>query len=147
MKTVSVIIVNYNGKGFVIDCLKTLERQDFKNFEMLIVDNASSDNSLDEIRRFLKREPLGSITKLIPLKRNVGFGGGNAEALKLAGGEYVALLNNDTAPDKEWLGELVKQMEIDSQVGICASKLIVFDTDIIDSAGDGFSTALKGFKR
>ena len=67
MEKVNVIIVNYNGEGFVIDCLKTLERQDFKNFEMLIVDNASSDNSLDEIRRFLKGSALSYNTKLIPL--------------------------------------------------------------------------------
>ena len=147
MKTVSVIIVNYNGDGSVLDCLKSLERQDFKDFEVLIVDNASADNSLDEIVRFLKREPLGSITKLVPLETNRGFGGGNAEALKLAGSEYIALLNNDTAPDKEWLGKLVRQMELDPQVGICASKLISDGSNVIDSAGDGFSTCLRGFKR
>lgn len=54
----------------------------------------------------LKREPLGSVTKLIPLETNVGFGGGNPEALKLAGGEYIALLNNDTKRDERWLEEL-----------------------------------------
>jgi GT2 family glycosyltransferase len=147
MKMVSVVIVNYNGNGAIIDCLKALERQDYKDFEVLIVDNASLDNSLDEIMRFLKREPLDSITQLIPLETNTGFGGGNAEALKLAGGEYIALLNNDTAPDKEWLGELVSRMEVDPRVGICASKLIGNRNNIIDSAGDGFSTFLKGFKR
>lgn len=147
MKTVSVIIVNYNGGAFIVDCLKSLERQRFKDFEILIIDNASTDNSQDEIRWFLKGDSLGSITQLIPLETNVGFGGGNSEALKLAGGKYVALLNNDTVPDKDWLGELVKVMDSDSTVGICASKLIVYGTDIIDSAGDGFSAALRGFKR
>ena len=67
--------------------------------------------------------------------------------LRQATGEYIALLNNDTEPDKEWLGELVRAMDNCPDVGICASKLIVYGTDIIDSAGDGFSTSLKGFKR
>ncbi len=56
-------------------------------------------------------------------------------------------MNNDTEPDERWLEELVKAMDHDPKVGICASKLIVFDTDMVDSAGDGFSTALRGFKR
>lgn len=147
MPNVSIIIVNYNGRDLVRDCLKALERQSFKDFEVLIIDNASSDISLDEIERFLKASPLSFSVKLIPLNTNVGFSGGNLEGLKHANGEFVALLNNDADPDKEWLGELVKTMDNDSTVGICASKLIACGTNIIDSAGDAYSTSLKGFKR
>lgn len=146
MPRVSIIIVNYNGKGFITDCLKTLERQSFKDFEAVVVDNGSSDNSLHEIQRFLEKSSISSLVKLIPLNENLGFAGGNLEGLKYAEGEYIALLNNDTESDKMWLEELVKEMESDSKVGICASKLIFYGTDIIDSAGDGFSTALRGFK-
>ena len=112
-----------------------------------MVDNGSQDGSLLDIRRFLEESPIGSSVKLVPLERNLGFAGGNIEGLKHADGEYIALLNNDAAPDKNWLGELVMAMDSDPMVGICASKLIVHGSEIIDSAGDGFSTSLKGFKR
>jgi len=144
---VSVIVINYNGSDFVIDCLKALETQSFMDFETLIIDNASTDGSLEKIRRFLGGSSLRSHVKLIPLKMNVGFAGGNIEGLKHSHGEYIALLNNDTGPDGRWLEELAMNMDNDPEVGICASKLVVHGTHIIDSAGDGFSTALRGFKR
>ncbi len=145
MTQVSVIIVNYNGKGAIIDCLKALGKQSYQDFEILIIDNASTDNSLDEIIKFLKAGPLSSSMKLIPLNKNTGFTGGSLEGLRHAHGEYIALLNNDTEADRGWLAELVKAMDTDSKSGICASKMIVHGTDIIDCAGDGFSTSLKGF--
>lgn len=85
--------------------------------------------------------------KLISLERNLGFAGGNLEGLRCAKGEHIALLNNDTEPDEKWLEELVLAMESDHKIGICASKIILHCTDILDSAGDGFSFSLKGFKR
>ena len=142
---VSVIIVNYNGNGLLRNCLQALERQSLENFEAVIVDNASSDSSLYEIKEFVKGTSLTSRVKLIPVGRNLGFAGGNIEGLKYAEGEYIALLNNDTEPDEKWLEELVKAMDTDPEIGICASKMIVHGSDIIDSAGNVFSTALKGF--
>jgi len=147
MPRVTLIIVNYNGRGLVMDCLRALEGQNFKDFEILIVDNASSDGSLDEIEEFLRASSLSSLVRLIPLSTNVGFAGRNLEGLKHANGEYIALLNSDTEPDKKWLEELVMNMDNNPEVGICASKLVVHGTDIIDSGGDGFSTSFKGFKR
>lgn len=147
MIRVSVIIVNYNGEGLTVDCLKALEGQTFKNFEVLVVDNASSDGSLYEIQRFLKERSTGFQVKLIPLDNNTGFSGGNIVGLKHASGEHIALLNNDTEPGERWLEELVNAMDNAPEAGICASKLIVYGTDIIDSAGDGFSTSFRGFKR
>ena len=147
MPKISLIIVNYNGRDLITNCLKGLEDQSFKNFEIIIIDNGSIDGSLNEIKKYLDRSSIAPFIKLISLNENAGFGGGNLEGLKHACGEYIALLNNDTEPDGRWLEELVKAMYNDPKVGICASKLIVYGTDIIDSAGDGFSTSLKGFKR
>lgn len=147
MPKVSVIIVNYNGKGIIIDCLKALERQLFKDFELIVVDNGSSDNSLCEIRQFLEGISLDNSVKIIPLDNNLGFAGGNARGLSYAEAEYIALLNNDTEPDDIWLNNLMTVMDAHPEVGICASKLVVPGTNIIDSAGDGFSTLLKGFKK
>jgi GT2 family glycosyltransferase len=90
---------------------------------------------------------MGPYVKLVPLGENLGFAGGGLKGLSNAGGEYLALLNNDTKPDERWLEELVKAMDSDSAAGICASNLVAYGTDIIDSAGDAYSSFLKGFKR
>jgi len=147
MSRVSVIIVNYNGTGLIRDCLKALEWQSFKDFEVVVVDNGSSDHSIDEISEFLKENPDPSFAKFIRLGKNCGFAGGNIEGLHHAKGEYIALLNNDAEPERTWLEELVLSMDSEPKVGICASKMIVYGTNFIDSAGDGFSKFLKGFKR
>lgn len=147
MPKVSVIIINYNGKGIIIDCLKALERQLFKDFELIVVDNGSSDNSLSAIQKFLEKDTLCSHVKLVALDSNTGFTGGNLAGIGHSDAEYIALLNNDTEPDEVWLNNLIAVMDAHPEVGICASKLVVFGTNIIDSAGDGFSTLLKGFKK
>ncbi len=147
MPKVSVIVVNYNGSESIIDCLAALSGQLFKDFEIILVDNGSSDNSLYEVEKFLEKCPPVNPIKIIPLSNNLGFAGGNVIGFDYAEAEYIALLNNDTEPDTKWLENLVKGMEADPGVGICASKLIVHGTDVIDSAGDGYATSLKGFKR
>jgi hypothetical protein len=147
MPKASVIVINYNGKDFVIDCLRAIEGQSFKDFDAIIVDNASSDNSLEEIKKFAEESLLTYHIKIIPLSINSGFAEGNLIGLCQTEAEYIALLNNDATPDKEWLKELVKAMDTHPDVGICASRMIVYGTNVIDSAGDGYSTLLKGFKR
>jgi GT2 family glycosyltransferase len=148
MAYVSIIIVNYNGNGLITECLKALGEQSFKDFEILVVDNGSLDGSADEIRTFLEECPmLFPPTRLISLDRNLGFVGGNLKGLDYAVREYIALLNNDTVPEKDWLLSLVGGMDSEGEVGICASKLVNYNSDTIDSAGDGFSTVLNGFKR
>src|SRR4030042_4210565 len=124
MKKVSLIVINYNGRDFIANCLRALEGQRLKDFESVLIDNASTDVSLDEIETFLRGSLLSSHVKLIPLKINMGFAGGNLEGLRNATGVYIAILNHDTEPDKEWLEELVKAMDSDSTAGICASNLI-----------------------
>lgn len=147
MPSVSVITVNFNGKGLTVECLRTLKKQSLRDFEIIIVDNASSDDSVSEVQTFLEESHLSAVTKLITLSKNTGFAAGSSEGLKHARGKYIALLNNDTEPCATWLEDLVKAMESDPCIGICASKLIAHGTDIIDSAGDGFSSFLRGFKR
>jgi GT2 family glycosyltransferase len=144
---VSVIIVNYNGSEVISGCLEALGRQTFGDYEILIIDNDSTDGSLSLIREVLKEISLEGRAKVIPLDANLGFTGGNACGLSHATGSYIALLNADTEPDRVWLEELVGAAERDPSAGVCASKLIVYNSTIIDSAGDGYSFALKGFKR
>ena len=98
---VSVIIVNFNGEKLIHECLIALEKQTHADFEIIIVDNGSSDNTLKVIHQFLKKTSIKSPVKIIPITRNLGFSGGNAEGLRHASGNYIALLNNDTEPDEE----------------------------------------------
>lgn len=144
---VSIIVLNYNRPSLTIDCLKALEKQCFRDFEVVIVDNGSSKQSTALLEVYLKENPIDFKYKFLPLSTNLGFSGGNNAGLNCTTGEFVALLNNDTEPKQDWLQELVKSMISHPEVGICASKILVYDTDIIDSAGDGFVRSLKGFKR
>lgn len=143
---ISVIIVNFNGEVIIRDCINALRKQTYDDFEIVIVDNGSSDNTLKVIHQFLKKTSIKSPVKVIPITRNLGFSGGNAEGLRHASGNYIALLNNDTEPNEKWLSELASHMDSDSKVGVCASKLLVFNSGQIDSAGDGYTRMLKGFK-
>ncbi|MBI5074866.1 MAG: glycosyltransferase family 2 protein [Nitrospirae bacterium] len=141
MKTVSLIIVNYNGLHLLKECLASLRLQTFRDFEIIVVDNASRDGSAEYIAANFPE------VKLVVLPRNIGFGGANNEGLKQAEGEFIALLNNDAEADRDWLRKLADAIAGNPAVGICASKMLVYGTQIIDSAGDGFATNLKGFKR
>jgi GT2 family glycosyltransferase len=81
------------------------------------------------------------------LSENTGFAKANEEGLKASQGEYIMLVNNDVVIDKDCVRNLLQAMETYPEVGICASKMIVHGQDNIDSAGDGFTTSLKGYKR
>jgi GT2 family glycosyltransferase len=146
MSKVSIIVVNYNGGEIVRACLEVLLRQGYEAREVIVVDNNSCDGSLNEIQRIMKKDSTDSF-KLISLNENIGFAGANLEGLKYFNGEYIALLNPDATADSFWLGELVNAMESRPEVGICASKMIANGSNVIDSAGDGYSTTLKGFKK
>ncbi|HXW68647.1 MAG TPA: glycosyltransferase family 2 protein, partial [Dissulfurispiraceae bacterium] len=146
MPKVSIIIVNYNGERVLGDCLMSVDGQSFRDFEVVLVDNASTDGSLS-LAGHLREEWKETPFHLISLPENRGFTGGNIEGLRHCSGDYIVLLNNDTEPDRGWLQALADAADAHPEVGICASKLIKHGTNSVDSAGDLFSTALKGFKR
>lgn len=138
---ISVIIINYNGKHLLKECIQSILNQSYPDIEIIMVDNASRDGSAEFI------EELFPQIKIIKLSLNTGFAGGNIEGLKYASGDYIMLLNNDVAIDMDCVNNLVASMEKHPDVGIASAKMLVYGKDIIDSAGDGFSTSLKGFKR
>jgi GT2 family glycosyltransferase len=138
---VSIIVVNWNGERFLKDCLGALLGQSYSNCEIILVDNGSSDNSV----RFA-REKFPEV-KVVELKENEGFTGGNAAGLEIAQGAFIALVNTDARADETWLQNLIEPMVGDGTVGICASKLIFTDSLTLNSAGDGLTTAGVGFNR
>ena len=145
---ITVIIVTYNSKNTILDVLEALSKQTVKSFKLIIVDNHSEDDTMELIKAYLKNSELSKKSIIIELNENTGFANGNIKGfLQQHESEYIALLNPDAIPDRYWLENLLLSIKKYSNVGICASKLIHDVTKKIDSAGDGYSKILKGFKR
>jgi len=144
-KKVSIIIVTFNSASTILAALKSVLEQTFKDYEIIILDNTSEDNSLGIVREML--DTWYGDYKIIPSSLNLGFAEGNNKAFEITTGKYIALINPDAVADGQWLGELVAAMDASSEIGICASKIINIDSHMIDSAGDGFAKSLQGFKR
>jgi GT2 family glycosyltransferase len=140
MKKVSIVIVNYNGERYISNCLEAVFAQDYENTEVLVLDNHSSDRSVEIIRQYPK-------AKLILNPTNVGFGVGNNLAVKIATGDYIALLNPDTIVDKKWLSELVNALETGDDIGATGSKIFFRDTPYLDSAGSIYNQILVAWSR
>jgi len=140
-RQVSVIIVNWNGREILKDCFDALRRQTYLAYESILVDNCSADLS-----RAFVRDQYPEV-RIVDLPKNVGFAAGNAAGLKESGGDFIALLNNDARPEKNWLENLIQPMLADSKVGICASKILFSSDRSINSAGDGITNAAVGFNR
>lgn len=131
MPEVSVIIPNWNGYEFLPDCLSSLKKQEFEDFEVIVVDNGSADNSVDFIQTRFPQ------VKVIELNKNIGFAAAVNLGIKVACGKYIALINNDTKVDKNCLKYLVQAMKEHPDAGMVAAKMLNFHhPEIIDSAGD-----------
>ncbi len=129
--TVSVVIVNWNGKHFLEKCLQSLTEQTFTDYEVVIVDNGSTDGSVE----WLRAQGPGTF-KVLENKANLGFAEGNNQGIRLGDGEYVVLINNDTVLHKDFLLELVGAVDGRPDVGMCASKILVYDDHrLIDAVG------------
>ena len=98
---VSVIILNYNAGKLLSECIESVLETDYENFEVIVVDNASKDNSVN-----ICKEKFNSV-KIIENEKNLGYCEGNNVGIRKAKGEYVVILNPDTIVEKNWLTELV----------------------------------------
>lgn len=142
MDLISVIIINWNGKKLVSECLDGLRRQTCQAFRAILVDNGSNDGSLDFIKHHYPE------VETIALPENLGFSRANNIALKAIKTEYVALLNNDAVPHPLWLKTLVEALEEHLEAGFAASKMFFYDKPrIIDRAGDAYTRAGTGLLR
>lgn len=130
MREVSIVIPNYNGKHFLKDCLEAVFAQDIKDQEVIVVDNGSTDGSLE----YLENYPA---VRVIVLDKNYGFCRAVNEGIKAADSEYVILLNNDTEVDKNFAKELLNAIKADQKIFSCSSKMIQFhNRELMDDAGD-----------
>ncbi|MBI1801147.1 MAG: glycosyltransferase family 2 protein [Chloroflexi bacterium] len=130
---VSVVIPNYNGIAHLPTCLAALRAQTYTPFEVLLVDNASTDESVACARRAFDG------IRIVTLAANRVFAGAANEGIRAARGEIIALLNNDTEAEPSWLSELVASLLQEPEAGMAASKMRLFDRrDALHNAGDGF---------
>lgn len=131
MPQIAVIVVNWNGAHLLRTCLGALRRQTYRDFETILVDNGSEDESLT-----LLAEEFPEV-RVIALRENLGLAGGTNVGIKATDAPIIATLNNDTEADPGWLAALKAALDAHPEAGSAASKLLLFDRrDTIHSAGD-----------
>lgn len=130
---VSIIVLNYNGKQHLKECFESLNRINYpqNKYEVIMVDNGSTDNSISYVKNNFPW------VRILELDKNYGFTEGNNKGAKVAKGEYIAFLNNDTKVDKEWLIELVKAIVKDKKIAACSSKVLFFNERNVIQMGGG----------
>ena len=140
---VSIIIVNYNAGAFLQKAIDKVAEQSDQNFELILLDNASTDGSIEA----LDTQHIQNF-KLIKLEENIGFAAGNNLAAKQARGEWIALLNPDTEARGNWLAAFkVAKNTYPETVMFAGATLNTSNPDIMDGAGDcyyGFGIPWRG---
>ena len=132
---ISVIIPNWNGAAHLPECLAALHAQTDRDFEVLVVDNNSTDESL---RLLAARH---SAVRVIALQHNAGFTGACNAGLSAAFGSLLVLLNNDTAAAPDWLAEVRAAFARNPNAGSVASRMLLYDKrDTLHTAGDLFGS-------
>ena len=134
MKQISIVIVNYNGKDLLKTLLKSISESTYKNYEIIVVDNNSNDNSQDFIKKNYKN------VKLIANKRNLGYSGINS-GLRYCTGDYILFLNNDIEIDKNCISSMLKVIKSDKNTAMTAPKLVNYYNKNLKSNGTWVSRA------
>lgn len=140
----SVIIVNKDGKQDLIECISSVENQTLEEREVLLVDNSSSDGSVDFVR---SDHP---DVRVIQNSCNRWYAGGNNDGFEEANGKYLIILNPDVAVEPDWLEKLIQPLEEDgySKTGLSTSKILQYDCrDTINTCGNEAHFTGLGFTR
>ena len=139
---VSIIILNYNAGKLLLDCVKSIYDSNYKNFEVIVVDNLSKDNSHLECKKQFNQ------IKLISNEENFGFCEGNNIGIKDARGDFLVILNPDTIVEKNWLNEFIVAYKSNGdglyqpKILVSTEKNVLFSTgNMIQLFGFGFSRA------
>lgn len=127
----SVIVLNWNGRHLLEECLESVRAQAFRDFETIVVDNGSTDGSTDFLR-----EAWGDRIRIVALPSNQGFAGGNNAGIRASRGRWIILLNNDTAVDSGWLSALADAIRRHPDAGMFTPKILnYYRRDEIDNTG------------
>ncbi len=127
---VSIVILNYNGVKYLQDFLPSVLSTQYENFEVVVADNGSTDNSLEVVQNKFPA------VKIIKNDTNEGFAGGYNWALKKVHADYYVLLNSDVAVTPNWITPMVDLMESNHLIGACQPKLLSYrEQDVFEYAG------------
>lgn len=133
-KLVYIVVLNYNGYKDTIECLKSLSKINYKNYKIVVVDNCSTDNSVENIKNYIVDN-----VYLLESNENLGFAGGNNIGIKFAlenDAEYILLLNNDIIVDKDFLSNMIDGFKNNFDVGMISPKIYYYDNKkLINSFG------------
>lgn len=130
MPKVSIIIVTRNAIKIIKDCLCSVFAQDFKDFEVIVVDNDSEDGTREFIKKNFPQ------VRLIENKKNLGFCQANNQGINISQGEYILTLNSDVVLEKKFLNELMREVEnSSSEIGMFSPKILKMDKKTIYSTG------------
>lgn len=138
---VSIVILNYNGKKYIKNCIESIKNQKYNNIELIFVDNASTDYSATIFKKLYPEK------KVIINKENYGSAKGNNIGANYSDGQYLFFLNIDTKLDKDCIYNLVKTYKSDPEIGICACRELSYDGEIEWNCGIGvdiFGYSLQG---
>lgn len=128
--SVSVVILNWNGKEFLRECLESLKKQNVSDNEIIVVDNGSTDGSVSWLKECCPE------VIIIENRENLGFAKGNNSGFKVAKGKFILVLNNDTVLEVKFIEELLKVAESEERIGMVAPKILNYNNHhMIDSAG------------
>lgn len=130
----SIVIPNWNGKVHLPVCLDSIAKQSYKGFQVILVDNGSSDDSVSYVRTHHPQ------VHVIELPENAGFARAVNLGIQASDSEFVALLNNDIELEPDWLAVLIDALDSHAEVGAVTGKMLnYYHRDIIDAAGDELS--------
>ena len=131
-QSVSIVILTWNSESFVDTCLESISWQTRGDYELVIVDNASRDKTLERV----ELSPFGRIvSKVIANKENIGYAGGNNVGWRAASGKIIIFLNPDTVVEPRWLEELAGALEHEPQAAVAGCKIFYPNTRTLQHAG------------
>ena len=134
---VSVVIPNYNGKEYLMNCVDSLMQQHGRAFEVIIVDDCSTDGSMEEVALKYPENDAFPLMRYVRNKENVGFAASVNRGIRKAGAEYVILLNNDTEAEPDFVNAMVRSIRRSPRIFSVQAKMIqLHDKTKLDSSGD-----------
>lgn len=135
----SIIIVNFNAREYLKNCLDSVLRNSFDNYEIIVVDNGSTDGSIKLVREKFHYQP--EKIKIIALSENMGPAAARNSGARAAQGEYLGFLDNDTEVGQDWICAALKYFERSDKIAAIQCKLLsLFNKDRIDYAGEYLSS-------
>ncbi|MBU3912022.1 MAG: glycosyltransferase family 2 protein [Candidatus Omnitrophica bacterium] len=126
---ISIIIANYNKKDLLKRCMDSVRGQGFKDIEIIVVDNASTDGSVEMVAGYYPE------AKLIRNTRNLLFCRAHNQGIDASKGNFILCLNNDVMLDKDYLKEALSAIGQDARIGMVSGKILRMDKTTIDSTG------------